>query len=485
MTVSELRTLVDNLDEYIHIPGGIDRLKKMILHLAVSGQLVPQDPSEGTGEELYRQIQVEKSELIKQGKIKKQKPLMEISEDEVPFALPMTWKWARLGDLNPDYQNGLASRGEKIGEATTVLRLADIKNRQISLEDTRELIVSNKNIEKYQVSMGDMLITRVNGSADIVGQFTLCDKRMDAIYCDHFIRMRVSKDLLLPEFLYILGDSSLLRHKIKNLFITTAGQKTINQGHINSLLIPLAPLLEQKRIVAKVNGIFALIDQLNEVYKSEEAERSKLVASSLTQFTRGDDRVEKSLALAYLSEIIRTKADATELRGAVSRLVVNGSYVKHASPMEIQQAIDLNFGTRITKKEHEGERYPVYGGGGESFRTDCYNRKNEWVISRFAMSKECVRYVMGEFFMLDSGFTINIKQEHQSYLDKDYVGHCLLGLQSEIYNTGRGMAQKNIDIARFREIKIPVPPLVDQKRIVAKTTQLLNLVSELEAHLEK
>ena len=58
MTVSELRTLVDNLDEYIHIPGGIDRLKKMVLHLAVSGQLVPQDPSEGNGEELYRQIQV-------------------------------------------------------------------------------------------------------------------------------------------------------------------------------------------------------------------------------------------------------------------------------------------------------------------------------------------------------------------------------------------------------------------------------------------
>ena len=70
MTVSELRTLVDNLDEYIHIPGGIDRLKKMILHLAVSGQLVPQDPSEGTGEELYRQIQVANSELINQAPLK-------------------------------------------------------------------------------------------------------------------------------------------------------------------------------------------------------------------------------------------------------------------------------------------------------------------------------------------------------------------------------------------------------------------------------
>ena len=75
MTVNELRTLVDNLDEYIHIPGGIDRLKKMVLHLAVSGQLVPQDSSEGTGEELFQRIQAEKQELIKRDKLKKQKLL--------------------------------------------------------------------------------------------------------------------------------------------------------------------------------------------------------------------------------------------------------------------------------------------------------------------------------------------------------------------------------------------------------------------------
>jgi len=92
MTVKELRTLVDNLEEYIHVPGGIERLKKTILHLAVSGQLVPQDPSEGTGEELYRQIQHEKQKLIEEGKLKKQKPLPEISENEITFEIPRRWK---------------------------------------------------------------------------------------------------------------------------------------------------------------------------------------------------------------------------------------------------------------------------------------------------------------------------------------------------------------------------------------------------------
>ncbi|MEW6318886.1 MAG: hypothetical protein AB1670_21180 [Pseudomonadota bacterium] len=74
---------------------------------------------------------------------------------------------------------------------------------------------------------------------------------------------------------------------------------------------------------------------------------------------------------------------------------------------EIGRAIKLNFGTRITKMENAGSKYPVYGGGGESFRVDDFNRQDEWVVSRFAMSQTCVRRVSGRFWMLDSGFTFD------------------------------------------------------------------------------
>lgn len=74
---------------------------------------------------------------------------------------------------------------------------------------------------------------------------------------------------------------------------------------------------------------------------------------------------------------------------------------------EIGSVIKLNFGTRITKMNDSGHQYPVYGGGGESFRTDNFNRQDEWVISRFAMSEACVRRVSGKFWMLDSGFTFD------------------------------------------------------------------------------
>jgi len=72
-------------------------LKNSILQLAIQGKLVEQRPEEGTGEELYQQIQAEKQRLIKEGKIKKEKPLPEISEDEIPFDIPESWKWVRLG----------------------------------------------------------------------------------------------------------------------------------------------------------------------------------------------------------------------------------------------------------------------------------------------------------------------------------------------------------------------------------------------------
>lgn len=75
-----------------------EQLKASILQYAIQGKLVEQRPEEGTGEELYRQIQAEKQRLIKEGKIKKEKALPEIAEDEIPFDLPDSWKWAKLGD---------------------------------------------------------------------------------------------------------------------------------------------------------------------------------------------------------------------------------------------------------------------------------------------------------------------------------------------------------------------------------------------------
>jgi len=132
----------------------------------------------------------------------------------------------------------------------------------------------------------------------------------------------------------------------------------------------------------------------------------------------------------------------------------------------IGDILNLHFGTRITKKENEGDLFPVYGGGGESFRTNSYNRENDIVISRFAMSKECVRKVNGKFFLLDSGFTYSINDKYDEKILKKYVDIILLGSQDRVYMCARGHAQLNLDVKQFKLLEIPFPSLEVQQEIV-------------------
>ena len=131
--------------------------------------------------------------------------------------------------------------------------------------------------------------------------------------------------------------------------------------------------------------------------------------------------------------------------------------------VKIADIAEVEYGTRIVKKNAEGERYPVYGGGGETFRTDSFNRENKLIISRFAMSENCVRFVQNKFFLNDSGLSLtNIKNIClESYLDK-----VLLSMQSEIYKLGRGVGQKNLHVDSFKDLSIPLPPLEVQQEIV-------------------
>ena len=205
---------------------------------------------------------------------------------EKPFQLPNNWCWARLDDLSPQFQNGASSRGDKAGKDIVVLRLADIDNWKVSLNDTRMLTIFEQSIAKYSLQKNDILIIRVNGSADIVGRFVLCDESYDVIYCDHFIRLRFPLEVLVPGYLVLLGLSDLVRSRIKHLFISTAGQKTVNQKHIGSLVVSVPPISEQHRIVAKFDELMALCDSL----------KARIAAAQTIQLQLADTIVEQAVA---------------------------------------------------------------------------------------------------------------------------------------------------------------------------------------------
>ena len=153
--------------------------------------------------------------------------------------------------------------------------------------------------------------------------------------------------------------------------------------------------------------------------------------------------------------------------------------------VELRQLIKINFGERITKNKQIGTKYPVYGGGGESFKTDNFNRENEYVISRFAMSENCVRFVEGKFWLMDSGGTFSINKEYKGKLDKNFVGYILLNKQDYIFMCARGGAQKNLSTDQFYDLKIPLPPLEIQKQIIKEIENKQAIIENAEELISK
>ncbi len=133
--------------------------------------------------------------------------------------------------------------------------------------------------------------------------------------------------------------------------------------------------------------------------------------------------------------------------------------------IKLNAIINVEYGKRIVKQKEQGSIYPVYGGGGKTFMANSFNRENRFIISRFGMSPKCMRYVNDKFFLNDSGFTIS---SNSKILNNQYLHLFLLQNQEIIYDCGRGSAQKNIDFSQFNSLKIPVPPIKTQGKIVVK-----------------
>ncbi len=149
----------------------------------------------------------------------------------------------------------------------------------------------------------------------------------------------------------------------------------------------------------------------------------------------------------------------------------------------IDDACNVEYGTRVVQKRDGGSIYPVYGGGGATFFMDTTNRANRVVVSRFGMSEECTRFVDGEFFLNDSGLTLSPKDTGtllQTFLDR-----LTLALNDEIFALGKGSAQKKLDAPAFRGLRIAYPAsLAEQRRIVAILDEAFEGIATAKANTE-
>ena len=235
-------------------------MKKSILQMAMQGKLVEQRPEEGTADELYEQIVAEKTQLIKEGKIKKEKPLPEITEDEIPFELPASWKWVRLGSIVSVYGGKRIPAGSKLSEENTghkYIRVADMKDGTVSLDDIKYITDDiYEKIKQYYITSEDIYIT-VAGTIGRVGVVPMELNNVNLTEnADKLVFNRLNK-----MFLCRMLNSEVIQHQIREA-TTQVGQPKLAIARIQKLIVPLPPLAEQKRIVAKIEELLPYCDQL-------------------------------------------------------------------------------------------------------------------------------------------------------------------------------------------------------------------------------
>ena len=246
-TETELLALNDSFPE---------QLKKSILQYAIQGKLVPQDPNDEPADVLYERIQSEKQKLIKEGKIKKDKPLPPISDDEIPFQIPSTWKWVKLGDLFMHNTGKALNSSKQEGIFKRYITTSNVYWNYFKLDEIREMRFNDDEIEKCTITKGDLLVCE---GGDI-GRSAIWNYDYDICIQNHIHRLRSYSEVCTMYFYYVL-----FFYKMAGFIGGKGiGIQGLSSGALHNIVIPFPPLAEQKRIVSKVDELMQYCDKLQE-----------------------------------------------------------------------------------------------------------------------------------------------------------------------------------------------------------------------------
>lgn len=265
--VSKIEELLPYIDRYEQAWNRLEAfnkrfpvdMQKSLLQWAIQGKLVEQRPEEGTAEELYRQIQEEKRRLVKEGKIKKEKPLPEIAEDEVPFEIPENWRWVRVGEIfahnTGKAMNSTAKKVDKSGVIREFITTSNLYWNSFDFSSVKKMFFSDDELERCTVTKGDLLMCE--GGA-YFGRTAIWDYDHDICFQNHVHRLRPYKTVELLFFYHLFYFyKSMNMMKAKGTAMPGLSSQTLHQ-----MVIPLPPLTEQKRIVAKLEELLPLCEQL-------------------------------------------------------------------------------------------------------------------------------------------------------------------------------------------------------------------------------
>lgn len=240
-------------------------MKKSILEHAIQGKLVEQRKGEGTGEELFKQIQAEKKMLIKKGKLKKTKDISEIIEDEIPFEIPDTWKWVRLGNIViKDIKRGKSPKYDIESNVLVFAQKCNTKEGYIDLTLAKYLdakILAKYPEEEFMKDYDIIVNSTGNGTLGRVGLYrSSYNKKSLAIVPDSHVT--IIRNTINNDFKYIFYVLKYYQSYLEKQGSGSTNQTELRPKTIIDLLIPLPPFSEQKRIVERIEELLPLCEKL-------------------------------------------------------------------------------------------------------------------------------------------------------------------------------------------------------------------------------
>ena len=488
-------------------------LKSSILQQAIQGKLVEQRPEEGTAEELFQQIQKEKQRLIADGKIKKEKPLPEITEEEKPFEIPESWKWVRLGELIRVIGGVSYKKNDVSTNGLRILRGGNIKNTKVYLnEDDVFLPLSYEDSEK-QVRKDDIIIVASTGSKTVIGKAGFIESDIPNTMIGAFLRICRPYFFYIVDYIKCIFNSEYYRNHIRTQ-VQGTNINNIKESHIAELAIPLPPFAEQKRIVAKIEELLPCIHRYEESWLKLEALNSRFpddMKKSLLQYAIQGKLVEQRPEEGTAEELFE------QIQKEKQRLIADGKikkekplpeitedekpfdipeswkWVRLGSIVELNPKNDIDDSLEVSfipmahvadgyRNEHtfevkkwgeikKGFTHFATGDIGIAKITPCFQNKKSVIFAGLKngygagttelsivrvvnnlMLKEYLLWFFKSAYFIDNGVRSFTGTAGQQRIHKDYLSNCLL----------------------------PLPPLAEQKRIVSKLEQLLPLCERLK-----
>ncbi|WP_038908622.1 restriction endonuclease subunit S [Dickeya oryzae] len=526
---------------------GIKKLRELILELAVRGKLVPQDPNDEPASELLKRIAAEKAELVKQGKIKKQKPLPEISEDEKPFELPKGWEWVRLGELF----NSIASGG------TPSKSNPDFWNGDIPWASVKDL-GKEKYISKTQDYISHQGLDAGSKLAD-EGDILICTRmglgKIGIASCPVAFNQDLKSVKLTSGVSLDFFFNTYSTVKIKGTGTTVEG---IKQEKLLNYVIGLPSGNEQHQIVEKVDELMSLCDQLEQQSLSSLDAHQQLVDTLLATLTDSQNTEELAENWARISQhfdtLFTTEASIDALKQTILQLAVMGKLVPQdpndepasellkrieqekaqlvkegkikkqkplplinddEKPFELPEGWETVYMQDISELITDGtHKTPKYTESGRPFVSAQCVKPFKFMPGncRFVSEDDYQQYIknrkpelndillsrvgagIGESAVIDSDleFAIYVSTGLIKPMKRNINSHYLvLWLNSPIgrefsskYTYGKGVSQGNLNLSLIRSFLVSLPPRLEQERIVSRVDELFSICDILKSRLQ-